>query len=290
MQEDKSEYVYEPFADTEEYQAVNQAIVRRWVEVMVENGTQKVDRLIDVATGVATMTKLFVRNLPKGWSPPSVVCVDQSQEALEQAEKRLQGVVPSVELVHAPIEELQLSENTADVAMWGNGIHYLDSEQQRRAVENIRRLLRPGGWFCFNSAFLEESRPPETLSFYRAQVAKAVRALRSLGIKRDKRTDPVAASTFQPQEHYEKLLQQAGFSVQEMKRIAARLYQTAWEHISGFSQYAAGALHGYRPDVAAKAMRDAVESSLEEYGLRDENGKLYIPRYWLEAIARIPAS
>lgn len=282
-----SEYVYEPFADSAEYRAVNQEIIRRWIRMITETGTRQIDRILDLATGVGTMVEVFLKNLPTGDKQPQVVCVDQSAEALEQTKRRLENKVEDLQLKQSLIEELDLPENSVDVAMWGNGIHYLDEEAQLNALTSVRRVLKPGGWFFFNSAFYAESRPEETLPFYRAQIAKAVRKLKALGVGRDSKEKRVEASNFLDQAYYQKLLEQTGFAVQEMKKIAARLYKSAWESISGFSQYAAGALHGYPVDVAAQVLSEAVGPSLEEHGVRDEKGDLYIPRNWLSAAARV---
>jgi len=281
-----AEFIYEPFADTEEYRRVNETIIQQWIHTIVEAGTKQIGRVLDLATGVGTMVQIFLDNLPDGWKQPAITCVDQSHEALEIAGERLRPRVASLELVQSSIEDMDVPENSVDLAMWGNGIHYLDEETQERALRNVRRALKPGGWFFFNSAFSAESRPPESMPFYRAQIANAVRTLRELGAKRDKQERP-NASTFQDRDHYQLLLQRVGFAVRDLHKVAARLYKSAWENISGFSQYAAGALHGYRPDIAAKALREAVGPSLEQHGLRDENGNLYIPRDWLSAAARL---
>lgn len=282
-----SEYVYEPFADSAEYRTVNREIIRRWIKLISDAGTRQIDRLLDLATGVGTMVDVFLEYLPPEWRQPQVCCVDLSKEALEQSRARLQDKVEALELIQSPIEELDLPENSVDVAMWGNGIHYLDEAAQKKALNRIRSILKPGGWFFFNSAFYAESRPEDTLPFYRAQIAKAVRKLKSLGVRRDAKEGRVQASNFLDQAYYQNLLQQTGFAVEEMKKVAARLYKSAWESISGFSQYAAGALHGYPVDVAAEVLSDAVGPSLEEHGVTDEKGQLYIPRNWLSAAARV---
>jgi ubiquinone/menaquinone biosynthesis C-methylase UbiE len=282
-----SEYIYEPFAESEGYKKVNEAIIRRWIRMITESGTRQIDRLLDLATGVGTMVELFLKNLPQGWNEPQVICLDQSAEALEQAERRLKENVGDLQLKQGLIEELDLPEESVDVAMWGNGIHYLDENAQFGALSSVRRVLKPGGWFFFNSAFYAGSRPEETLPFYRAQIGKAVRKLKALGVRRDAKEGRVEASNFLDQAHYQNLLEQTGFTVEEMKKVAARLYKSAWESISGFSQYAAGALHGYPVDVAAEVLSEAVGPSLEEHGSPDENGELYIPRNWLSAAARV---
>ena len=55
----------------------------------------------------------------------------------------------------------------------------------------------------------------------------------------------------------------------------------AWEYISSFQQYAAGALRGYPVDDAVKAMKEAVQPALEQHGEMDKDGNLYITRKWL---------
>jgi hypothetical protein len=146
--------------------------------------------------------------------------------------------------------------------------------------------MRKGGWFFLNSAFYEEARPANTLAFYRSQIGRAVRSLHSRGVSRERKQTHPDSANFLPLSHYRNLLQQAGFEVEEIEQIEARFHRSALEKISGFSQYAAGALHGYSSEAAAEAMQEAVAPSLEEYGVRDEQNVPYIPRNWLSAIAR----
>ena len=281
-----TEFVFEPFASTTEYRTVNTTIVRDWIDTMVQMGSRGVERLLDIATGVGTMVQLFLDNLPKQWKQPVVLCLDKSKEALEQAKASLGPAVAKLELVHASAEEMELPDDSVDVVVWGNGIHYLSVEAQERALQAIKKVLKVGGWFFFNSAFYAEARPPETLPFYHAQVRRAVKYLRDWGVSRERGEGRPEASNFLPREQYEKLLQRVGFKVEGVKEVAAHLRRTAWENISGFQQYAAGALHGYRPDVAAEAMKQAVGPALEEHGFRDRRGDLGIPRNWLAVSAR----
>jgi ubiquinone/menaquinone biosynthesis C-methylase UbiE len=285
----QTKYVFEPFAETADYRAVNGEIVRGWLEMMRRHGAREIGHLLDIATGVGTMVQLFLMYLPKGWKQPSVVCLDQNNDALEQAKNRLTPILKSgLRLLHSSAEEIHLSDNSLDVAVWGNGIHYLDAVNQEKALRSIRGVLKSGGWFFFNSAFYAESRAPETLSFYRAQVTRAVRYLRALRVQRERKEARPIASNFLPLSHYENLVERVGFKVEEVREVGARLYRTTMEHISNFQQYAAGALHGYPAEAAAEAMREAVALALEEHGERDEQGKRFIPRNWLAVGARVP--
>jgi ubiquinone/menaquinone biosynthesis C-methylase UbiE len=285
----QTKYVFEPFAETADYRAVNGEIVRGWVEMMRGSGASEIGHLLDITTGVGTMVQLFLIHLPRGWKQPSVVCLDKSTEALEQVKEQLNPILEGgLQLLHSSAEEIHLPDNSLDVVVWGNGIHYLDAENQEKALRSVRRILRPGGWFFFNSAFYAESRAPETLIFYRAQVRKAVQYLHALGVERERKETRPKASNFLPLSHYENLLEKVGFKVEEVREVGARLYRTTMEHISNFQQYAAGALHGYRAEAAAEAMREAVALALEEHGQSDEQGKRFIPRNWLAVGARVP--
>ena len=282
----QTEFVYEPFADTEEYREVNTDIVQGWMESMVQKGGKEIDRLLDIATGIGTMVHIFVENLPKHWQTPTVICLDQSRDALEQAKLNLESKVAHLELIHCQAEEMTLPDESVDVALWGNGIHYLEAESQERVLIALKRALRKGGWLLFNSAFYAESRPPETIPFYRAQVRRAVEYLKSKGIRREQMDGRPSASNFLSRDHYETLLQKVGFKVEEVKESAVRIRTLAMEHISGFQQYAAGALHGYNPHAATEAMRLAVAPAMERHGQPDEHGVLSIKRNWLAVSAR----
>lgn len=280
------EYGYEIFAETEEYLRINEMIVGKWVSRMREAGMRDMERVLDLATGVGTMIQLLLNTLESGERPREIVCVDMSAQALQLAEQNLKGHVASLKLVHAPLQELSLEPESVDAAFWGNGIHYLNPEEQEAACRNVRRTVRRNGWFFLNSAFYEESRPAGTFAFYRSQIAEAVRSLRSRGIVRDRNRPHPESANFLPLAYYQNLLERTGFAVEEVEQFEGRFNQSALEKISGFSQYAAGALHGFPAEAAAQAMEEAVAPSLESYGLRDARNLPYIPRCWFSLVAR----
>ena len=286
MTSNTENYNYEPFADTEDYKKVNGDIICSWVDIMVDRGMEKIDNLLDIATGAGTMVQLFFSCLPTQWKKSVVMCLDQSSEALKLAQQKLDSQIERLNFINSPIEELELPENSIDIAVWGNGIHYLNEESQIRSLKRIKKALKPGGWFFFNTAFYEEARPPNTLPFYRAQVKNAVQFLREKGIKRVKVEQKAEAAKFHPKSYYEDLVETAGFKMVEAKEFAAHLRQDAWEHISAFQQYAAGALHGYPTEDASTAMKYAVEPSILMHGEKDKDGKLFVIRNWLAISAR----
>jgi ubiquinone/menaquinone biosynthesis C-methylase UbiE len=281
---DQTEFGFEPFADTPVYQQLHTETIRGWVETIQSHRSTPLQRLLDLATGKGTIPRLILENWPQKWAMPEVVCLDQSNGALRAAReelKRFPGATLS--FVNAPIEEFQLPEASIDLCTWGNGIHYLDAAAQQAALVNIKNVLPIGGWFAFNTAFHLEGKPPETNAFYNQKVRIAVRSL--VGIQRDKNVVMPAAG-YLPQSHYEDLLQRNGFELCQVRQLVGPLDLDAMEKISGFQHYAAGALRGYPPEVAARALKAAVAPAMEAHGERDENGNLYVPRVWLAIAAR----
>jgi SAM-dependent methyltransferase len=278
-------YDFQAFANTDEYRSVNDTIVRDWVANIDGGSGQKVGSLLDIATGAGTMLKLLLKHLPD--RPPKLICIDEDADALARVKRDVAPRFPDATFLRSSVEELDLPTDSVQVAVWGNGIHYLRADAQERALLGIRNALTQGGWLLFNTAFYAESRPPETLSFYRGQVRSALRQLSAFGIRRETREARPPASVYRSITHYEQLLARTGFKLQAKKQVAVRIYQTAMEHISSFYQYAAGALHGYRAETAADALRDAVGPNIEKHGQRDEQDRPYILRNWLAISARI---
>jgi ubiquinone/menaquinone biosynthesis C-methylase UbiE len=282
----ESDYNFEPFAKTPEYREVNRKIIISWVAAMVDSGVSSVNRLLDIATGIGTMVRLFLDELPEEWGQPEVVCLDKSEGALEVARTKLESIVGSLSQIHSPIQEMKPGEEKVDVVLWGNGIHNLSEEGQMEAVRRIAENLEEDGWFFFNTAFYEGARPEDTKSFYRYQVRKAVEFLREKGVERQKDKSKAEASKFHSRKHYRELVKRAGLDLHETEELTAPLYQEAWEYISGFKNYAVGALHGYPVEEAQEALQQAVAPALEKYGVEDESGELYIPRKWLRVSSR----
>lgn len=278
---DQEQYNYEPFADTEEYKKVNTDCIHSWVQIMKKKGVSGIEALLDVATGAGTMVQIVFDNLPDSWKTAAVMCLDQSSEALKLAQSRLEKTVDRLKMVHSSIEDMTIPDQSVDIAVWGNGIHYLSEDDQLDSIKRIKRALKPGGLLFFNTAFYEEARPADTLPFYRTQVKNAVNYLRKRGVKRERSDTKTEAAKFLPKSYYEDLVKQAGFKLVEASEFTLEMHREAWEYISAFQQYAAGALRGYPINEAIEAMRGSVEPALVQHGRPDSDGELFIPRKWL---------
>lgn len=277
-------YNFENFAQTTEYRRVNRKMIARWISIMSEFSGRKIERILDIATGIGTMIRIFLDELPEELNHPQVICLDKSEGALTLAAEKLSNVVGSLGTIHSPIQDMEV-DMSFSVVLWGNGIHNLSRTDQGEAVRRIAKALDSGGWFFFNSAFYEESRPEDSLSFYRYQVKQAVKILRDRDVSRDRGGNRAEAAKYHPKDYYRGLAESAGLKVKDVGEVTAPLYRRAWETISSFRNYASGALHGYPVEEAQSALRDAVGPALEKYGKKDDEGNLYIPRRWLTVAA-----
>ena len=109
----------------------------------------------------------------------AVVGVDLSRTSLAQARRRLlgQGAVPEraarVRLVAATADHLPVRDRSADAVLMGNAIHYF--KNPGRLLDEIHRVLRPGGLFAFNTSFYAGTFLPGTERFYEEWVKEAVK-------------------------------------------------------------------------------------------------------------------
>lgn len=273
-------FSFEPFAETAEYLAVNRAALSNLARYI--SGT--VRRMLDLATGVGTMVQLGREQIP-ALREAVVVCVDASREAIVAGRRRL-GAEPNVHWVEAFAQYLPL-KGPFELTTFGNGIHNLSHEDKLSALKEVYRVSGPGGLLFFNSAFYEGTVVEGTEAFYRAKILRAVAELKQLGVPRAKEGRAEARNWLKPEE-YAELVRAAGFEIVYLGQREVRIYREGWQLICEYADYAAGALHGYPVDIAAKVLSRAVVSVLDELGIPDEQGQRYIPRRWLEVIARKP--
>ncbi len=254
----------------------------------------RVDRLLDVASGVGTTARIFLDTLSSQKIPmPDVVCLDESVLSLCLTGQNLLEILPEEKmgLVCQRIQEatglarMFPNKEPFDLATWGNGIHYLSPEDQRSALCNIRDNLRPGGFLGISTAFHQEAIPEETKPFYKAHISGAVRILREKGIERDKTVPSPEAARYRPASHYRELLSDVGFKVVSEESFLAMTTADFWRGLSDYDQYASGALHGYPLESAREVLVSAVDPAFEQCAVRGEDGQLGISRNWLSLFA-----
>lgn len=263
-------YSFKAFSSHAFYRVVNAALVER-------AGLVPGTRVVDVACGSGLVTELILERV-RGARDALIVALDASAEALRDAKERLAGATGAVvKFVEARAEELsRVLQETVDAVVFCNGIHYI--EDKRALLREVYRVLHPGGIFAFNTAFFEGSQVPETLTFYRRWMMRALRTLKTrYGVMPD-RTRVQARQQLTPDQYVE-ALEAEGFRVKCKELVPAYLPEGGWVDISRFKDFAAGTLPGVPVEWACEVLAEAVRETLHEMNLET------VPRNWLSVVA-----
>ena len=97
--------------------------------------------VLDLGCGTGTLTLLLKRACPGA----RVVGVDVDPKVLGIARAKLAEAGVEVELLQGAIDELDLPEASFDRVVTSLVLHHLTTEEKRRALGAVRRLLKPGG-------------------------------------------------------------------------------------------------------------------------------------------------
>ncbi|OHA16506.1 MAG: hypothetical protein A3G52_00165 [Candidatus Taylorbacteria bacterium RIFCSPLOWO2_12_FULL_43_20] len=284
--EQKNSGTFEVFARNPKYVDINEQNVKDWLDIMVKHGTLRVSCVLDIASGTGTMVQSFQRKMPATWQP-KWICADASEDVIQQAKDNVGQSSSQMRFIRSEADKLSSELNVSeviDVAVCGNAIHYMTPESQLDTMKGIKNILRPGGWFCFNTTFYGNSRPEETMAFYKEKVKVAMQILKDKGVVRDKDKHKPEASSFLPIEHYTDTARNSGFDIIAVKETLVETDLQFWLDICGYYDYASGALHGFGKEDAADALQASVKRIFEKYAVGLENK--FIPRLWLSVVAR----
>ncbi len=276
---------YEPFSREPEYLEANREYVR---SLGLIDGVH----LVDLACGTGLLTSLV---LDHTGGRSTSIGVDLNRTSLHLAKQDLgidppaAGGAPRVALVEGSADRLPVPTGWADLALIGNAIHCLPDLDLFFA--EVRRALRPGGLFGFNSSFYAGTFVPGTERFYDEWMMAAVRHLRDLevaarregrpGFRRQRGTMKAAGSRrWHSPEEYGALLAKHGFTVDRLHQRTVIMTRHSFETVGAFDGLATVLLSGYPAEVASDALMRSVAVGLEAVGRTE------IPRYWLEMTAR----
>jgi ubiquinone/menaquinone biosynthesis C-methylase UbiE len=203
--------------------------------------------------------------------------LDLDLPALTQARKEV--TAKQADFVYASADSLPFTEGY-DAVIFANSIHLLDDEAKVKALEESKRVLRPGGVLAVNSTFYDGAYPEESKPFYSRWIRPAIVEINRRLPNRDK-SEKVQAMEWLPAQGYKDLILHAGFRILEMRERRVLLSQAAVRAISSYKEFAKGALHATDEDAdeAAEALRVTVQQTFRDLKMK------YLPRTWLEIIA-----
>lgn len=298
---------YEPFSREPEYIEANRAFIRTFAL------TPQM-QILDLACGTATMTDLMLESMfaPHGWDSwdasarsgvngLQMVGLDLSRESLLLGQEHLSqlgflsvsgrpGVgngADVVNLIEGNACSLPFVAERFDLVIMGNAIQL--ATDRNALFSEIRRGLRPGGRFAFNTSFYAGTYCPGTEHVYMrwmqeasAYIARRSSELQATGLPGIRRQRGTAARAFSRPwlsiEEYTQELAAHGLQVQSVNERTVMLNQRCFETIGAYAGLAKVLLSGYPVKLASEALERASGPMLEAVGATS------VPRFWLEMV------
>jgi ubiquinone/menaquinone biosynthesis C-methylase UbiE len=263
-------YTLEKFARHPFYHEVNRRLVAL-------TGLDKGQCVVDLGAGTGAVTRLLAEQVA---SRPSaeVIAVEPSETALEIARRNLENFTGAVvRFVQGGAEKLsQFVKGPVDAIFFCNAIHLVHEKQL--VLEEIRRTLREGGTFSFNTSFYNGAEPPEAEQFYRRWMMRALRFLKTNYGLSPERIRVEARVRLTPDE-YGRLLRESGFRITEQEVVTVELPLEGFEDISEYSLWIEGVLPGVPLEAGRQSLIAGAREAFQELGLTKS------PRNWLLVVA-----
>ncbi len=270
----EQDQTFEPFATEVAYIRVNEKLVGRVVRNL--RGHKNIN-LLDIAAGTGLMTSLTWDRLKEKDTNLHATLLDLDLPALKQARREVRA--DEAAYIFASADYIPLQPGF-DAAIFANSLHLLDDSAKARALDEVGRVLKPGGLLAINTTFYEGAYPDDSKPFYSRWIRRAIAEL-SRRLPNRKKSEKVQAMEFLSKESYIDLVSSAGFVIREIRERRVLLSQAAVRAISSYSEFAKGALHATDEDAeeAALALQVTVQQAFHDLKMK------YLPRNWLEIIA-----
>src|SRR5881296_2587265 len=245
--------------------------VNRWiVERVICPGRRKI---VDLGCGPGAVTKLILERLGDAGNA-EVIGIDPSPSALSKARAAIHSKV--VNFIEGSAEWVSRLVSSADAVVFLNAIHLVPDKAQ--VIAEIRKVLKRGGVFAFNTTFFNGAYVDGTAGFWRRWIVRAVQVLRERGLE-VKHSAHAVARQFLTADEYADLCVQAGFARPSLEFVRIEMTPESLEDIGRFSLFIEGALPGVPLEQGADALKEGLRRAREETGIAN------VPRNWLECVA-----
>jgi ubiquinone/menaquinone biosynthesis C-methylase UbiE len=210
-----------------------------------------------------------------------VIGIDMSATAIREASEKVAGVSDAVvEFIQTRAEEMSEKVRRAvDAVIFCNGIHYI--EDKGELLVEVKKTLRPGGVFAFNTGFFDGAMVDETMMYYKRWMLKSLRKLKrehNLKVEHSKVESRVTLTA----DEYCELLLAEGFRIESAEIYPGDVTEQGLIDLSRFSDFVAGALPGIPIPTASDVLVESLKETFEEYNVQSW------PRNWLTVVAARP--
>src|SRR6266508_3027867 len=246
--------------------------VNRWiVERVICPGRR---RIVDLGCGPGAVTRLILERLGREAPNAEVIGIDPSPSALVRARAAIHDKV--VKFIEGSAEWASRLVSSADAVVFLNAIDLVPDKAQ--VIAEIRRTLKRGGVFAFNTTFFNGAYVEGTSGFWRRWIVRAVQVLRERGLEVRHSAHAVAREFLTP-EAYSELCVHAGFSPPSIDLVRIEMTPESIRDIGRFSLFIEGALPGVPLEEGSAALEKGLDRAM------DETGVCTVPRNWLECVA-----
>ena len=111
--------------------------------------------ILDLGTGTGNLIESVDKMFSK--ARPSWLAVDQSEEMLQKAKKKMRRQGSAIKILKLSMQDLEYPEEIFDAVISSFAIHHLDKIEKKTLFKKVYHLTRPQGVFVFGDRFAEPS-------------------------------------------------------------------------------------------------------------------------------------
>lgn len=273
------------FSRMPEYIAVNQSLVESLISKLPNNFLH-----IDVAAGTGMVEELMKEEAEKTGRRGEVIGVDPNATSLAIArENVVSSKKVSIKFIEGKGQNLKLllngeiSGKDVDSVSIHDALHEIwDNNDKAQIVQSMADILKPGGYFTFNTAFTTIANSEDSSGWGRWKLM-SMEKLAGQRVKRNKNAEAMPVLT---PEEYKEMILNTGLTVVHEKKITVCLTKEALEAIARYPGFFEGTFADMPEQEKYSGLEksDALVSSLYELGLPALN------KVWYEIIAQKPAA
>jgi ubiquinone/menaquinone biosynthesis C-methylase UbiE len=267
------QFGFSKFSDNDFYSNVNKALINSL-------DLQSDLKIVDLGCASGGISKIIIDKLQNTNSVnSSIIAVDHSEEALNEAQYNLQSVSDSmITFVQSRYEEFSSKiKEKVDLVVLCNAIHYLDDKEL--VIKDVMKILKSNGRFAFNSSFFDGAHPDDTKGFYRKWMFKAMKILSREFKMRPAKADKIESRVQLTPTQYHDVLKNCGMKIVNTRIRVAEVPLDGWLDISGFKDFIEGIMPGIKLDIASQCLQKAVKETFDEMKIP------FVNRNWMEVIA-----